>query len=127
MLKLQSTVYGTMTCGFGEAGNSMAQYDVYPNPNPATREAVPYLLDVQNRLLDQFSTRLVMPLRADGPQLAGAPRRLMPRLPVKGTAYVLYAHQAAAIESRLLKKPVATLAAYAADVLGALDAVTSGV
>jgi toxin CcdB len=109
------------------AGVVMAQYDVYANPNPASRDAVPYVVDVQNRLLSQFTTRLVVPLRPAGAELAGAPRRLLPRLQVLSTTYVLYPHQAAPVESRLLKKPVASVAAQAADVLGALDAVISGV
>ena len=105
----------------------MAQYDVYVNPNPASREAVPYVVDVQSRLLDQTNTRLTMPLRPLSPASAGLPRRLVPRLTVAAQTYVLYAHQAAVVESRLLKKPVASLAAHSADILGALDAVVSGV
>jgi toxin CcdB len=105
----------------------MAQYDVYVNPNPASRETVPYLVDVQNRFLDQFTTRLMMPLLRFEASSVGVPRRLMPRLRVRDESFVLYAHQAAAIESRLLKKPVASLAPHASEILGALDAVTSGI
>jgi hypothetical protein len=35
----------------------MAQFDVYRNPNAATRERMPYLLDVQPDLLDALATR----------------------------------------------------------------------
>jgi toxin CcdB len=105
----------------------MAQYDVYVNPNPASRETVPYLVDVQSRFLDHFSTRLVMPLLRFEASDVGVPRHLMPRLRVGDESLVLYAHQAAAVHSRLLKKPVATLAPHAAEILGALDAVVSGI
>ena len=105
----------------------MAQYDVYVNPNPASRGAVPYIVDVQSRLLDQVSTRLTMPLRPASELTAGLPRRLVPRLRVADQTYVLYAHQAAVVEARLLKRPVASLAAQGAEILGALDAVVSGV
>src|SRR6266850_1795064 len=40
----------------------MAQFDVYRNPNPATRNRVPFLLDVQVGLLDSLATRIVVPL-----------------------------------------------------------------
>ena len=40
----------------------MAQFDVYLNPNAATRKIIPYLLDVQADLLDTLSTRVVVPL-----------------------------------------------------------------
>jgi toxin CcdB len=105
----------------------MAQYDVYVNPNPVSREAVPYIVDVQSRLLDQVHTRLTMPLRPATAATAGLPRRLVPRLRVAEQMYVLYAHQAAVVEARLLKQPVASLAAQSAEILGALDAVVSGV
>jgi toxin CcdB len=105
----------------------MAQYDVYVNPNPSSREAIPYLVDVQSRFLDHFSTRLVMPLLRFEASEAAVPRRLMPRLRVNDETFVLYAHQAAAVQSRLLKKPVATLAPHSTEILGALDAVVSGV
>ena len=40
----------------------MAQFDVYRNPNPATRARIPYLLDVQSDLLEPLATRVVVPL-----------------------------------------------------------------
>jgi toxin CcdB len=40
----------------------MAQFDVYLNPNTATRNVIPYLLDVQAELLDSLATRVVVPL-----------------------------------------------------------------
>lgn len=105
----------------------MAQYDVYINPNPRSREAVPYVVDIQSRLLDHFNTRLTMPLLRMESATAGLPRRLVPRLRVLEQTCVLYAHQAAVIDARLLARPVATLAAHAAEILAASDTVTSGV
>ena len=40
----------------------MARFAVYENPNPATRADVPSLLDVQDDLLDNLATRVVVPL-----------------------------------------------------------------
>ena len=40
----------------------MAQFDVYENPNPASRKSIPYLLDVQTDLLDGLATRIMVPL-----------------------------------------------------------------
>jgi len=39
----------------------MAHFDVYRNPNPATRARIPYLLDVPSDLLDPLVTRVVGP------------------------------------------------------------------
>ena len=103
----------------------MAQFDVYANPSAASREAVPYLVDVQSGLLEHFNTRLTMPLlRSPAGRLPG---RLAPRLQVNGEDLVLYAHQAAVVERRLLKKRVASLAGHAAQIVDALDTVISGV
>jgi len=104
----------------------MAQFDVYVNPNPASRDVVPYVVDVQSRLLSAAATRLTLPLRRWSPAHAGLPRRLVPEVRVLKEAFVLYAHQAAAVETRLLKKPVTSLAGQSADIVGAIDAVISG-
>jgi toxin CcdB len=105
----------------------MAQYDVYPNPSPRSREEVPYLVDVQSDLLADLRTRLVMPLAHTGAKLTQAPRRLSPTFVVEGQLLALQPHLAAGIEARMLKKPVSSLAAHAIDLRDALDAVLSGV
>ena len=40
----------------------MAQFKVYENPNDATRQTYPYLLDIQSNLLDELRTTVVIPL-----------------------------------------------------------------
>lgn len=105
----------------------MAQYDVCVNPNPASSGTVPYVVDVQGRVLDQINTRLTMPLRRATAVTAGLPQRQVPRLRIAEQTYVLYAQQAAVVEARLLKRPVASLAAQGAEIPGALDAVVCGV
>ena len=40
----------------------MAQFDVFENPNNKTKAIYPYLLDVQNGLLEELETRLVVPI-----------------------------------------------------------------
>ena len=47
----------------------MPQFDVYVNPQPASRQSVPYVLDIQNALIDQLPTRLVMPISRLGSHL----------------------------------------------------------
>ena len=105
----------------------MAQFDVYVNPNAASRDVVPYLVDVQSRLLSAATTRLTVPLRRLSPAHASLPRRLVPQVLVRDEPFVLYAHQAAAVEARLLKKPVTSLLGQSSDIVGAIDAVISGV
>jgi toxin CcdB len=105
----------------------MAQYDVYANPNPKSRDAVPYLVDVQSGLLDSLRTRLVMPLSRVGVTAGTLPRRLVPVFTIKGEALALHAHEAAGIDARLLKRAVASVSDRALEIRDALDAVVSGI
>ena len=105
----------------------MAQYDVYPNPNPHSRDRVPYVVDVQSELLSELRTRLVLPLSRVGADMAHAPRRLSPLFTVAGQRLALLPQVAAGLDAKLLRKPVASLAAHAGELRDALDAVLSGV
>jgi len=40
----------------------MAQFDVYRNINKETCAKIPYLLDIQHNILNNISTRVVIPL-----------------------------------------------------------------
>jgi len=40
----------------------MAQFDIYENLNPTTNAEIPFLLDIQNNILKNLSTRVVVPL-----------------------------------------------------------------
>ncbi|MCG3679002.1 CcdB family protein [Aliarcobacter butzleri] len=40
----------------------MAQFDVYENLNEKSKQNIPYLLDIQNDILKDLTTRVVIPL-----------------------------------------------------------------
>lgn len=104
----------------------MAQFDVFVNPQPASRASVPYIVDVQSSLIDQLATRLVMPLSRVGVDQPRLPTSLCPLIEIDGLALSLMPHLAAPIPAKLLKKPVASLAHRAGEFAKALDAVFSG-
>ena len=104
----------------------MAQYDVYPNPSERSRATIPFVVDVQSRLLSELRTRLVMPLARHAGDLSERPGRLAPRFVIDGTAVVAQAYLAAPVEARLLKQPVSSLADRAMALRDALDAVCGG-
>lgn len=105
----------------------MAQYDVYINPSAASRERVPYVVDIQSDLLADLRTRLVMPLTRVGVELKQTPRRLAPLLVVEGERLLAQPQLTAGLELRHLKKPVTSLAGHAGELRDALDAVISGI
>jgi toxin CcdB len=104
----------------------MAQFDVYLNPQVASREFVPYIVDVQSQLIGQLTTRLVMPLSRVGLGRGSVPVNLCPVVDIEGESLLLMAHLAAPVTVRALGQPVASLAHLASNITGALDAVISG-
>jgi toxin CcdB len=104
----------------------MPQFDVYVNPQTASRPTVPYVLDLQNALIDQLPSRLVMPISRLGVGLVKLPKNLCLEVEVSGEMLTLMPHLSAPVASRLLKQPVASLAYRSHEVMAALDAVTAG-
>jgi len=105
----------------------VAQWSVYPNPSARSREQVPYLVDVQSDMLSALRTRLVVPLTRVGLDLPNPPRRLAPQFTIAGERLALAPQATAGLDARLLRQPVASLAAHAGEIRDALAAVISGV
>jgi toxin CcdB len=40
----------------------MAQFEFYRNPSQKTKEAFPYIVDIQHSLINDLATRLIIPL-----------------------------------------------------------------
>ncbi|MCP4492976.1 MAG: hypothetical protein GY820_37605 [Gammaproteobacteria bacterium] len=40
----------------------MKQFDVYINPGSSTRAALPFIVDIQNPVISELATRIVIPL-----------------------------------------------------------------
>lgn len=105
----------------------MAQFDVYVNPQPNTTKFVPYVVDIQSALIDRLPTRLVVPLAREQTKTGKLPVNLCPKIEIEGATLSLMPHLASPLASRSLGRPVTSIAGYGADILAALDAVTSGV
>ena len=104
----------------------MAQFDVYLNPNPDTRKAIPYLLDVQADLLDTLATRVVAPLvRAEA--MGAAARQLNPQFKIKGAAVVMSTAELAGVANRSLGDKVASLKNKRDEIIAALDLLFTGI
>lgn len=105
----------------------MAQFDVYRNPNPATRARIPYLLDVQAGLLDTLATRIVVPL-CKPEVLSGKPaERLNPAFEVEGRKLLMLTPELAGVARKALGERVANLAAERAAIIAALDLALTGI
>lgn len=104
----------------------MAQFDVYLNPNTATRKAIPYLLDVQADLLDTLATRVVVPLIL-AEEMGLAARHLNPQFKVKGVAVVMSTAELAGVALRSLGDKVASLKTRRDEIIAALDLLFTGI
>jgi toxin CcdB len=104
----------------------MAQFDVYLNPNAATRKSIPYLLDVQADLLDTLTTRVVVPLVL-AEEMGLAAKQLNPQFKVKGVAVMMSTAELAGVSNRSLGEKVASLKNKRDEVIAALDLLFTGI
>jgi toxin CcdB len=101
----------------------MAQFDVYRNPRGGP---FPLLLDIQADLLARLGTRVVVPM-ATRKSYGPAPiTRLNPLAKVRGVDYVLVFQELAAIPTAALGPQVGSLAPRRADLIAAMDLLTTG-
>jgi toxin CcdB len=104
----------------------MAQFDVYPNPNPASRARVPFLVALPSDLLGTFDATVVAPLRLKADRDVIPVLRLNPTVRIDDIEYFLRPQELAAIATRSLKKPVTNLFPQRAEILAALDFLFTG-
>lgn len=100
----------------------MAQFDVYTNTNEDSSERVPYVLDIQHDLLDNLSTRVVIPLVGDIKPLS----HLNPIVEVGGMKVVLSTAEMASVPVTILGEKVASLAEFRQDIVGSVDFMITG-
>ena len=83
----------------------MAQFDVYKNENELTNQKVPYLLDVQNDILDSINTRVVIPLVKDKNDFKGLTKEFV----IKNQKVYLTTSQMGAVHKNELKTKITIL------------------
>jgi toxin CcdB len=103
----------------------MAQFDVYENPNPATLQSIPYLLDVQADLLDNLNTRVVVPLIAAS-AMGKAAKHLNPQFKIKRTSVVMSTAELAGVNLHVLGEKVCSLKGQRNEIIAALDFLFTG-
>ena len=105
----------------------MPQFDVYQNPSAASRKAYPYILDVQHSVIDELSTRIVIPLGRLGDFRNEQMKTLSPIVEHEGENLVLLTSQITSMPARLLKKPVGSLSALRSEIVAAIDFAITGI
>jgi toxin CcdB len=100
------------------------QFDVVDNPDPLETAHRPYLVVLQSDLVSGLTSTVVAPL-VPHDQMKGA-NRLNPILQVEGRDYWLATHELFAVDQRILRNRVATLADHRDAIVAALDFVFIG-
>ena len=103
----------------------MAQFDVFENPNEETKQATPYLLDVQSELLDNLATRVVVPLVAAS-VMGKAIGHLNPKFTIGTATVFMSTAELAGVAVRSLGDKVTSLKDQRHEIIAALDFLFTG-
>ncbi|MBT0588109.1 CcdB family protein [Alteromonas oceanisediminis] len=105
----------------------MAQFDVYRNPSKQSKEAYPYLVDMQNSVIDQLATRLIVPLSIARSKPTMLMKNLMPEILFEGERYFFLTQQLTSMPAENLKSPIGTLESSRSLLIDAIDFAITGI
>ena len=105
----------------------MAQFDVYDNTSKATRKAYPYILELQNDVISEIATRIVVPL-ADNRYMSNEEfKRLTPKISYENKELLILMPQIASMSTKSLKNPVGSLSHLRDEIIAALEFAITGI
>lgn len=105
----------------------MAQFDVYPNPSKTSKAHYPYLVDIQNSLLSDLATRIVIPLGKRSAFGGETMQGLTPEISFGDQELLLLVPQISSVPEKYLKNPIGSLSHFRDQVVGALDLAITGI
>ena len=103
------------------------QFDVFENPSLRTRDAYPYVVDVQSYLLSSLATRMVVPLAETALAATDLPVQLCLLLIVNNKSLMLLPFEAAPLDKRLLKAEITSVRDRSHEIISAMDAVLNSI
>ncbi|MCR1816607.1 CcdB family protein [Aliarcobacter butzleri] len=95
----------------------MAQFDVYKNENDQTNQKVPYLLNIQNDILDSINTRIVIPLVKNKNDFKGLTKEFV----IENQKVYLTTSQMGAVHKNELKNKVISLDNQKEEIKNSID------
>lgn len=105
----------------------MAQFDVYRNPSSKTNKAYPFLVDIQNSVIDQLATRLVVPLTKNKTRNSLYMKNLTPEIEFEGETYLFLTQQLNSIPEDALKDYIGSLEQSRELLIDAIDFAINGI
>lgn len=104
----------------------MPQFTVYENINEQTQDTFPFLLDVQNDILEGLNTRVVIPMCLSSAFGKKSITTLSPQFDFQGSTYILLTPQLAGIAISDLGPAMGDLSEHRSDIIKALDILITG-
>ena len=105
----------------------MSQFTLYRNVDSNSNKTYPYFVDIQNTLLNDLNSRVVIPLSPHTALQKTDVKNLCPIIDIDGTSFVLLTHQITSVPKSILKSEVTTLEHIRYEILGAMDMLISGI
>ncbi|GAB6043366.1 CcdB family protein [Endothiovibrio diazotrophicus] len=105
----------------------MSQFALYRNEDDASNRIYPFFIDVQNPLLGELNSRLVIPLTSYGMLNHTDTKRLCPVFHLDGGDFVLLTHQMTSVPKSILRTEVTSLERFRYEILAAIDLLISGI
>lgn len=103
----------------------MAQFDIYVNNDPESKDTIPFLLDVQHDLHRNLSTRLVVPL-VSSYSISNEIKKVCPILNVMGKNVMMSTPEMAGYPVRGLGDKLASAANHRTEIINAIDFLLGG-
>lgn len=100
----------------------MAQFDVYENLNENTKKSIPFLLDIQNDVLKNLSTRVVIPLVISNQSI----NFLNSKFTINQIDVILSTAELASIPMEILGSKICSLKEKREEIIGAVDFLVTG-
>ena len=105
----------------------MQQFDVYENPSKTTRQAYPFIIDIQSSVISEIATRIVLPLGRIADFRNEEMKRLTPTVTYRGEELLLLVPQIASMPAKALKNPIGSVGHLREEIVAALDFAITGI
>ncbi|MFZ5594471.1 MAG: CcdB family protein [Pseudomonadota bacterium] len=105
----------------------MTQFTLYKNNDGSSNKTYPYLVDIQNALLCDLNSRVVIPLSPYEALKNTDVKRLCPLICLDDGDFVLMTHQMASVPKSILNTEVTSLEKFRYEILSAIDILISGI
>ena len=105
----------------------MSQFSLYKNNDKRSKKTYPYFVDVQNNLLSELNSRLVIPLTPTTEVDDKIAKKLCPVITIENKDYVLVTNQMTAVPRSILKSEIESLERYRYQIIDAIDMLITGI